>query len=271
MTTKTATKAGLGRPRKASNPNSMSVSTPKIKTKIKQKGSEEYELVKPNGAIFMMRNSSYNMYDEKTNQMRNVRYSPNEPSIFTDEQTLNPVRQPVIFHGGKLFVENSKPNLIEFLDNHPHNEANGGSVFRKVDTVKNAKVDIDAEFLVVDALSLVRTKPLDDLLAVAIAKGFDADRPVEEIKHDLIVYAKRSPKAFIEAFDNPQVRVKATIKQAKDYQVINVRSKMVSWFDSNKMIVSVPDGRDPIDVFARYLLTENGAATLSEIESQLSK
>jgi len=109
------------------------------------------------------------------------------------------------------------------------------------------------------------------LLAVAIAKGFDADRPVEEIKHDLIVYAKRSPKAFIEAFDNPQVRVKATIKQAKDYQVINVRSKMVSWFDSNKMIVSVPDGRDPIDVFARYLLTENGAATLSEIESQLSK
>jgi hypothetical protein len=271
MTTKTTTKSSPGRPRKASNPNAMSVSTPKIKTKIKQKGSEEYELVKPNGAIFMMRNSSYNMYDEKTRQMRNVRYSPNEPSIFTDEQTLNPVRQPVIFHGGKLFVEDSKPNLIEFLDSHPSNEANGGSVFRKVDTVKNAKVDIDAEFLVVDALSLVRTKPLDDLLAIAIAKGFDADRPVEEIKHDLIVYAKRNPKVFIGAFDNPEVKVKATIKQARDYQIIKINHKMVSWFDSNKMIVSVPDGRDPIDVFARYLLTENGSATLSEIESQMSK
>lgn len=270
MATQTTAKRGPGRPAKK-NQSAMTVSAPKIKTKQKVKGSVEFELCKKNGAIYMMRKSSYNLYDEDTDTMRNVRYSENEPSIFTDEQNLNPVRTPIIFHSGKLFVERNKPNLISFLDNHPQNEENGGSIFRRVDTTKKVEVELSAEFLVVDAVSLLRSKPLDDLLAVAVSRGMDVDRPVEEVKHDLLVYAKRNPQEFIEAFDNPVVRTKATAKQANDYQVINISADSVKWFDTNKLIVSVPAGKDPLDVFVRFLLTEAGAPVLSELENQLSK
>ena len=247
------------------------MAAPKIRTKTKVKGSVEYELTRPNGAIFMMRNTSYNLYDEGSGEMRNVRYSSNEPSIFRDEQTLNPIKSPVVFQGGKLFVENSKPNLIAFLDNHPQNESNGGSTFRRVDTVKKVQVELSSEFLVVDAVGLLRSKPLDDLLAVAVSRNIDVDRPVEEVKHDLLVYAKRSPQEFIEAFDSPAVRAKATVKQADSYQIIKVSPDAIKWFDTNKMIISIPAGKDPVDTFVRYLLTEAGSAVLSELETQLSK
>ena len=52
----------------------MKVAPPKVKTKDKQKGSVEYELTKANGAIYMMRNTSYNLFDEDSNSIRNVRY-----------------------------------------------------------------------------------------------------------------------------------------------------------------------------------------------------
>lgn len=273
MTTKSTAKRGPGRPaaKKPTPPTAMTVATPKIRTKTKVKGNVEYELSRPNGAIFMMRNTSYNLYDEGSGEMRNVRYSSNEPSIFRDEQTLNPIKSPIVFQGGKLFVDNSKPNLIAFLDSHPQNESNGGSTFKRVDTVKKVQVELSSEFLVVDAVGLLRSKPLDDLLAVAVSRNIDVDRPVEEVKHDLLVYAKRSPQEFIEAFDSPAVRAKATVKQADSYQVIKVSADAVKWFDTNKMIISIPAGKDPVDTFVRYLLTEAGSAVLSELETQLSK
>lgn len=272
MATTTTAKRGPGRPKKATESSSaMKVKSPKMKTKIKQKGSIEYELTKPNGAIYMMRNTSYNLFDEESNSIRNVRYSESEPSIFVEDQNQRAIKSPVIFYGGKLFVERSKPNLLEFLDNHPQNEENGGNTFRKVNTDKVAEVELDSEFLVVDAISLIRTKPLDDLLAVAISRGIDVDRPVNEVKHDLVVFAKRNPVVFIESFDNPVVRTKATVKQAREYQILKIDESSVKWFDTNKMIVSVPVGRDPIDVVVRFLLTEAGAPVLEELNNQLSK
>lgn len=249
----------------------MAKSSPKVKTVQKKKGAIEYELTRKNGAVFMMRNAAYNHFDEDSNSIRRVRYASSEPSIYVDEQSENPIKSPIVFFNGKLFVERSKPNLIEFLDLHPQNEVNGGNTFRRVDNAKVAKVELDSEFLVVDAVSLIRTKSLDDLLAVAVSRGIDVDRPVDEVKHDLVVFAKRNPAAFIESFDNPVVRTKATVKQAKEYQVLKIDERSVKWFDSNKMIVSVPVGRDPIDVMVRFLLTETGAPVLEELNNQLSK
>ena len=48
-------------------------------------------------------------------------------------------------------------------------------MFRKVDLSKSAKLDMDSEFEVVDALSLLRSKPLSDLLAVATAFGMNVN------------------------------------------------------------------------------------------------
>ena len=120
-----------------------------------------------------------------------------------------------------------------------------------------------------DAISLIRSKDLDDLLSVAISFSINIDRPVNEIKHDLMVAAKKNPSKFISAFDNPIVEMKSKMTQAKKYQVIKVREDGIFWYDTNKLIIAVPAGKDPMDVFVRHCMTEAAAPTVAEIERQL--
>jgi len=230
----------------------------------------EYELCKPNGAIFMIRDASYDYYDKENDSIRKARYCASEPSIFSDEQGDNPVKSPVVFRKSKLWVGREQPNLRKFLDMHPKNEANGGSLFRRVDFTKRAEVSIDQELLVADAVILLRTKPTDDLLTVATAYGLDTDRDFAEIKHDLMIRAKKNPEGFIKSFDDPFVRMRAKVRKAMDYQIINVEKDSVRWFDTNSLILSVPTGMDGVDVMVRHLLTDKGSVIADEIDKQLS-
>ena len=114
-----------------------------------------------------------------------------------------------------------------------------------------------------------KSSDLDDLLAVAIYFKVSIDRKTSEIKYDLLQIAKKNPNKFIQSFDDPAVKMKALLRQAKDYQVIKMVKDSVRWFDSNSMIVSVPHGQDPEDIMVRFCLTEKGASVVAEIEKQL--
>lgn len=240
-----------------------------IKRQPQEKKTVEY-IASNAGAVFMLMQSGVTIFDKELERVREIRYCEREHSIYKDEQSENSVKTPVIFRMGRLFVTPDKPNLLAFLEAHPENKANGGQRFERVDKEKKAEVTLDDEFLVVDAVSLIRTKELDDLLAVALSFGIDVDRPVSEIKHDLLQKAKKSPKVFIQSFDNPVVAMKATVKQAQSFQIISVNSDSIRWHDTNKIIISVPSGQDPIDVFVRYCLTESASPVVSEIERQLN-
>ena len=242
----------------------------KVAIKREEKLSETSEYLALNsGAVLMLMQSGITIYDEGTSKIREVRYCENEHSIFKDEQAEKSVRTPVIFKMSRLFVRRDQPNLKHFLDIHPMNKSNGGSLFELVDNLKKVEVDIDKEFLMNDAINLLRTKELDELLSVALAYGMDIDRPVAEVKHDLLLKAKTSPKVFIESFDNPVVAMKSKIAQAVSYQIIKADSDAIKWFDTNKHIISVPVGQDAVDVFVRYCMTEAGAPVVGEIERQL--
>ena len=265
------TKRPPGRPKKAA-PAAQEQPTKKAKRSVKRKEKEplarEYNALQ-SAATFMLMQSGVTIYDEEKDAVREIRYCERENSIFRDEQQDNSVKTPVIFRMGRLFVPREKPNLIHFLSVHPENKANGGSLFELVDNVKKVSVDIDKEFLVNDAINLLRTKELDELLSVSLAFGIDVDRPIAEVKHDLLLKAKSNPKVFIESFDNPVVSMKSMVKQAANYQIIKLAQDGVKWFDTNKLIISVPAGQDPTDVFVRYCMTEAAAPVVAEIERQL--
>lgn len=232
---------------------------------------KEYELLSPSGIVFMMKAGPLSVYDVTSDSVRTIRYIPQENSIFVDEQSQNakPVKTPIIFEKGRLWVGRQKPNLSAFLDAHPGNEANGGNMFRMVDLTRDAKKDMSEEYAVVDALVALREKPLSDLLAVATAFGMETERAVDEIKHDLMLFAKKAPSTFLQAFDNPMIDAKAKVRKAMADGIIFYGGGHVKWTDTNKHIVAVPVGQEPADVFARFCLTEAGAAVLAEIERQL--
>lgn len=228
-----------------------------------------YKLNKNGGITFMLNQAGVTVYDEGKNQVREIRYCPKEPSVFVDEQSANAKKEAIIFRDGELYVPVEKPNLMKFLDIHPGNVANKGNIFGVVDNSKNAEKELDIEFMLFDAVALVRDKPIDELIPVCVFYGVNVDRPVSDIKYDLLKIAKKKPSDFIKSFDDPVVKTKALIKKASDYQVIKLDQRGCYWFDSGSMIVSVPAGKDPEDVMTRFCLTESGASVLSSIEDHL--
>lgn len=268
----TTVKRSPGRP-KAAKANALPA-TPKkrtIKREEKVINHAEYEVIRGGGVVFMLPQKGVTVYDSEKDTVRELRYCPNEPSVWRDEQSDNAVKQSVIFDNGRIFVPKNKPNLRVFMDKHPGNKANGGSIFKKIDKRGDAETQLKKEFKLTEAISLVRDTSINDLLPIALYFKVGVNSPVSEIRYNLLQIAKKKPQEFIESFDSPQVQTRASIQQAKDYQIINLKADGAFWFDSNSLIVSVPAGQDPMDVMVRYCLTEKGAPVLSDIEERLDK
>ena len=277
----TKTKRSTGRPKLQKDAVEESVVMEQPKTESKKKRTikrkeqvsraVEYEIIKGGGIVFMLPQKGVTIYDKENDTVREIRYCPNEPSIFVDEQSENAVKQSVIFERGRLFIPREKPNLKKFIELHPGNKENGGSIFKIVDKKKSAKEELEKEFLVSDAVSIVRDRDINDLLAIALYYGVNINAATSEIRYNLLRIAKSKPKEFLQSLDSPEVTCRSTIKQASDYQIISLKTNGVYWFDANSLIVSVPVGQDPTTTMVRFCLTEKGASTLSLIEERLDK
>tara|TARA_R100001224_G_scaffold33867_1_gene19088 strand:+ start:3968 stop:4816 length:849 start_codon:yes stop_codon:yes gene_type:complete len=253
----------------------VTASKPKKKNIIKRKEDStthvEFEIPSRAGVVYMLPQKGVTIFDSENDTVREIRYCPNEPSIYVDEQSDNAIKESVAFREGKLFVPKEKPNLRKFLESHPMNTANGGHIFRKVDKKKDASNELEKEFKVSEAVAMVRDKDINDLLPIALYFNVNINKPSSEIRFNLLRIAKSKPQDFIESFDSPSVTARSIVQQAKDYQIIEVKEDRCSWFDSKSMIVSVPVGQDPMDVMIRFCLTEKGSAVLSSLEERLEK
>jgi hypothetical protein len=225
-----------------------------------------YSIVNGGGIWFKIRSIAVTK-----DPIRQIRYCPNEPSIYVDEQSQYAIVESVVFREGTLMVGPEQPNLQDFLDCHPDNVANGGSSFYIVDMEHDAEKELDNEFLVHDAVSMVRDTELDGLLPVAMFLNIDPKKPSVEIRRELLSHAKSNPKAFLEMFDNPIVKVKAVLIQAVDFQILKITSETMRWYDSNQVIITTPAGQDTLDVMARFCLTDKGALVYAEVTNRLSK
>jgi len=231
----------------------------------------EYQVMDGGGIVYMLPQQGTTVYDKETDSVRELRYCPNENSIWADEQGPKALKQSVIFRDGRIFVNPDQPNLRRFLELHPGNLANGGASFKLVDKKIDSEKELEKEFLITDAVAMVRDTDITDLFAVALYFRVNINAPTSEIRHNLLRIAKTKPKEFIESFDSPTVRTRAVLKQAADYQIIKIDRSACKWFDSNTQIVSVPVGQDPTDVLTRFCLTEKGSTVLADIEDRLER
>lgn len=239
-----------------------------VEGKRKQK---VYSLTQPNGIWFKLNQKNITFYDDELGKVRAIRYCINEPSIFLDEQSKESIREHIIFRDGVLAVNVNRANLQDYLDAHPDNVKNGGSVFAEVNTEAKATATLDTEFLLHDAIGLVRDKSIEELLPVAIFLNINIEQKNNEIKRELLMEAKANPDSFIKLFDNPVVKARAVVVQAVDYNIIRVTRDSVSWSETNRPIVSVAAGQDAQDVITRFLLQDKGAAVYEEITAKLAR
>ena len=222
------------------------------------------------GVWYKVRSNNLNVFDKETGRVRTLRYCPGENSVWLDEQSKESMRDHVVFRDKNLIVTRDKPNLIKYLELHPDNIANGGSQFEVVKPSKTVEENLDTEFLISDAIEIIKKRSIEELAPVAYALRISLDQADRSVKHALVRYAKSNPQKFIDTLNSPMINTRATVKQAFDFNVIGYNGGAVIWADTRKIIIAVPVGQDKEEVMTRFCMTDAGSSALAEIERQLN-
>ncbi len=208
-------------------------------------------------------------FDGKVN--RELRYARNQKSPFVDEQDGNFILEPIIFEDGFLKVEDSNPVLQKFLELHPDN----GPVFVEVDNKKDAQKELDWLELEADALAKARTIDYAMMENIArIALSVDPSRiSTQELKRDIIVYAKNNPEEFLSIVNDPNVAHDGLVARLFDYGALVVKRNAVHYnLTNNKSkLLIIPAGQDAHEAVSSYFLTEEGAEVMATLEKYISQ
>lgn len=211
-------------------------------------------------------------FDEKNNVNRALRYSTNQKSPFEDEQDGNAIIEPIIFEDGFLRVPRTNPVLQQFLHYHPLN----GLIFSEVDKEKDAAVEVDELNLEIEALIEARQLTLDQVETLTrVMFGKDPSTvSTAELKRDILVFAKREPKEFLNILNDPELKFQAKVRLFFESKLLILRNgdKEV-WFNTatnKKKMLSVPFGEDPYEMVGHFLQSDEGIDSLKMLEATLA-
>jgi hypothetical protein len=210
-------------------------------------------------------------FDEEKGYNRALRYAKNQKSCFEDEQDGTAIIEPVIFEDGMLRVPKSNPVLQEFLHYHPMN----GKRFMEVDYGKDAAQEIEKLNVEVDALIEAKSLSLDELENIGRVL-FSKDVSLittEELKRDVLVFAKRNPQMFLRALSDPSLKLQSTIQRFFDERLLSFRNKKRDVYfnleGNKKRMTTIPFGIDPIEYLSDWFKTDDGVDVLQFLEKQL--
>ncbi len=209
--------------------------------------------------------------DPETGINRELRYARNQKSPFVDEQDKNAIIEPIVFEDGFLRVPKSNQVLQRFLDVHPHN----GIKFKELDNAKDAQEIVESINIEVDAMIEARSlsiSQLETLTRVLFQK--DPSRiSTNEMKRDILVYAKREPQEFMSIVNDPVLKLQATVHKFFEEGLIKYRNKNKEvWFNTktNKTrLCTIPFGEDPIYIVSSYFQSDDGVDDLIHLEKLL--
>lgn len=210
-------------------------------------------------------------FDEKNNVNRALRYATNQKSPFEDEQDGNFIIEPIIFEDGFLRVPKNNPVLQQFLHYHPLN----GTIFTEVDKEKDAAAEVQDLDLEIEALVEARQLTLDQIETLTrVMFGKDPSTvSTAELKRDILVFAKKDPKEFLNILNDPELKFQAKVRTFFENKLLILRNgdKEV-WFNTatnKKKMLSVPFGEDPYEMVAHFLQSDEGIDSLKMLEATL--
>jgi len=207
-------------------------------------------------------------FDEETNVNRPLRYARNQKSPFEDEQDGNFLLEPIIFDDGFLRVPRTNPVLQQFLHYHPLN----GFAFVEVDKTIDAAQEVEMLNFEVDALIEARQLTIEQLEVVSRVM-FQKDITnvsTAELRRDVLIYAKREPKSFLEILNDPLLKLQSNVQMFFSNNVLQFRNgQREVWFNTKtnkKKMMGIPFGEDPFETVALYLKSDEGIEVLKFLE-----
>ncbi len=145
---------------------------------------------------YMLKAADIYNFDEDKGYERELKYTKNQKTPFVDEMKGDQRLEHVIFRNGALYVEKEKTVLQRLLALHPFKDV----IFYEHKPTKIAESQLDWLEFEIDALTAARNLDID--MAEAVMRVEMGSRVTQmssmELRRDLLLYAKRNPKLFLE-------------------------------------------------------------------------
>tara|TARA_Y200000002_G_scaffold87571_1_gene69899 strand:+ start:17134 stop:17904 length:771 start_codon:yes stop_codon:yes gene_type:complete len=210
-------------------------------------------------------------YDSENKEQREIRYATNQNSPFKDEQKGEATLGHIIFRDGSLYVNKQDIALQKILSlYHPLRNKR----YREVNEVIEAEDDLVDLEMEIDALNMARTVDIDQAEAILrVEMGSKvSDMSSKEIKRDLLVFAKKNAKLFLDLANDENVQLRNFAIKATEAGVITLSGdqKTFHWASNNKKLMTVPFDEHPYSAMAQFFKTDEGLEIFKSIEKKLS-
>ena len=209
-------------------------------------------------------------FDEAQSMQRELRYATNQASPFVDEQKGEVTMGHIVFEDGVLNVPKEKQTLQKLLSiYHPSN----GTVYAEFDAVQEAKDDLIDIEMEIEALNMAQAIDLDHAEAILRVEQGSAvsDMTSKEIKRDVLVFAKKNPKLFIDLVNDENVEVRNFGIKAVEANILKLSDdqRTFNWVSNGRKVMTVPFDEHPYSALAAFFKTDEGLEIYKSIEKRL--
>ena len=219
---------------------------------------------------YMIKSANIYYFDEEKGYERELKYCENQQTPFVDEMKGDQRLSHIIFRSGALFVPKNKTVLQKMLSlYHPHRN----KLYHEWQPAKKAGDQIDTLNLEVDALVAARSVEIDMAEAIMRAEvGSKVDTlSSKELRRDLLIFAKKNPKLFLELADDENVMLRNFGIKAVENGVLRLShdQRYFMWGSTGRKLMTVPFDEHPYTALAHWFKTDEGMEIYSNIEKRL--
>jgi len=210
-------------------------------------------------------------FDEKLGYERELKHTSNQRTSFVDEMKGDQRLAHIIFRKGVLVVPKNKVTLQKLLSlYHPHRN----KIYTELKPEVNAANEIDWLELEIEALNAAMNLDIDMAEAVMrVEKGSKvSDMSSKELKRDLLLYAKRNPRLFLDLVNDENVMLRNFGIKATEMGILKLSSdqRTFSWGSNDRKLMNIPFDEHPYSALAAWFKTDEGMEIYSNIEKRLN-
>jgi hypothetical protein len=218
-----------------------------------------------------VRSANIYYFDEEKGYERELKYCENQRTPFVDEMKGDQRLSHIIFRDGSLTVPKNKQTLQKLLSlYHPHRD----SLYKEHKPIRDAEDHLDWLEFEVAAMNAANNLDVDMAEAVMrVEKGSEVSKmSSKELKRDLMLFAKRSPKLFLELVTDENVMLRNFGIRAMEAGIIELSGdqRTFTWKSTGRKLMNVPYEEHPYSALAAWFKTDEGMEIYSNIEKRLN-
>ena len=256
------------------------VKIPKVKKEVKlEQKKDKWEIKnrtyflknKLRPLSYMLKSANVYYFDKDLGYERELKYCENQRTCFVDEMKGDQRLEHIIFRSGTLMVPKNKVTLQKLLSlYHPHKDV----IYTEWKPEVVAETEIDILEKEVDALLAARNMNIDTVEAIMrVEIGSKVTKmSSQELKRDLLIFAKRNPNLFLELAADENVHLRNFGIKATELGIIKLSTdqRTFTWGSNGRKLMVVPFDEHPYTALAHWFKTDEGMEIFSNIEKRLN-